>query len=81
MNRPESDLDAEHVYDPVPFDPKAFAQEKRQQSASFDAAYSALDDEFNPLAALLQARKDAGLTQADVAKRMGVSAREVWSRK
>ncbi len=69
MKRPEPDL----VYDPVPFDPGAFAQEKRQQSASFDTAYSALDDEFSTLAALLQARKDAGLTQADVAKRMGVS--------
>jgi DNA-binding XRE family transcriptional regulator len=60
-------------YDPVPFDPSAFAQEKRQQSASFDAALTALDDEFAALAALLQARKDAGLTQADVAQRMGVS--------
>ena len=60
MNRPEPNL----VYDPVQFAPKAFAQEKRQQSASFDAAYSALDDEFSTL---------AGLLQADVAKRMGVS--------
>ncbi len=44
MNRPEVDLEADLVYDPVPFDPKAFAQEKRQQSASFDAAYSALNE-------------------------------------
>jgi DNA-binding XRE family transcriptional regulator len=65
MNHPE--------YNPVPFDPKAFAQDKRQQSPSFDAAYMALDDEFAALAALLQARKEAGLTQADVALRMGVS--------
>jgi hypothetical protein len=38
-------------YVPLAFDPKAFAQEKRQQSASFDAAYTAFDDEFAALAA------------------------------
>jgi transcriptional regulator with XRE-family HTH domain len=36
-------------------------------------AYDALEDEFAALAALLEARALAGLTQADVAARMGVS--------
>jgi DNA-binding XRE family transcriptional regulator len=57
----------------VPFDPKAFAKKKRKQSATFKAAYDALEDEFAVLEALLAARKAAGLTQAEVAARMGVS--------
>ncbi len=36
-------------------------------------AYDALEDEFAALAALLKARSAAGLTQAEVASRMGVS--------
>lgn len=60
-------------YDPVAFDPKAFAKKKRKQSATFKAAYDALEDEFAVLDALLNARKEAGLTQAEVAARMGVS--------
>jgi DNA-binding XRE family transcriptional regulator len=60
-------------FNPVTFDPKAHAAKKRTGSAEFQAAYDALDDEFAALAVLLQARKDAGLTQAEVAARMGVS--------
>jgi DNA-binding XRE family transcriptional regulator len=58
---------------PVAFDPKAYAKERCQSDPAFRAAYDALEDEFEALAALLAARKDAGLTQADVAARMGVS--------
>ena len=36
-------------------------------------AYDALEDEFAALAALLEARTAAGLSQAEVASRMGVS--------
>lgn len=65
--------DTEDRYQPVLFDPKAHAAKKRKSDPAFRAAYDALDDEFATLAALLHARKDAGLTQADVAERMGVT--------
>ena len=58
---------------PVPFDPVRFAAERAAADPAFGAAYAALQDEFEALAALLSARKAAGLTQADVAQRMGVS--------
>jgi len=66
-------IETEESYQPVAFDPKAYAEKKRKADPAFRAAYDALDDEFAALAALLAARKDAGLTQADVAARMGVS--------
>lgn len=65
--------ETEDRYQPVAFDPKAHAATKRKSDTAFRAAYDALDDEFAALAALLHARKDAGLTQSDVAERMGVS--------
>ena len=58
---------------PVAFDPKAHAAKKRDESPVFREAYDALDDEFAALAVLLKARKEAGLTQAEVASKMGVS--------
>ncbi|MBW7900190.1 MAG: helix-turn-helix transcriptional regulator [Rhodocyclaceae bacterium] len=66
-------IETEDRYQPVAFDPKAHAAKKRKADPAFRAAYDALEDEFAALAALLAARKDAGLTQADVAARMGVS--------
>ena len=63
----------EDTFKPVPFNPKATAAKVRAISPKFKKAYDALDDEFTALAALLKARKDAGLTQAEVASRMGVS--------
>jgi len=66
-------VETEESYQPVAFDPKAHAAKKREADPAFRAAYDALEDEFAALAALLAARKDAGLTQADVAARMGVS--------
>lgn len=63
----------EDRYQPVAFDPKSHAAKKRKTDPAFRAAYDALEDEFAALGALLHARKDAGLTQADVAERMGVS--------
>jgi len=64
---------SEEAYKPVPFNPKAAAAKARATDSKFKKAYDALDDEFTALAALLRARKDAGLTQAEVALRMGVS--------
>ena len=39
----------------------------------FKAAWEALDEEYATLAALLAARQQAGLTQEDVAARMGTT--------
>lgn len=66
-------IQTEDRYQPVAFDPKAHAAKKRKADPEFRAAYDALEDEFAALGTLLNARKDAGLTQADVAARMGVS--------
>jgi transcriptional regulator with XRE-family HTH domain len=41
------------------------------QNAAVRAAYEALGPEFEILRQMLQARQDAGLTQAQVAERMG----------
>lgn len=63
----------EDRYQPVVLNPRAYAEDLRKADPAFRAADDALEDEFAALAALLRARKDAGLTQADVAERMGVS--------
>jgi len=41
---------------------------------AFKAEYDALEDEYQLLREMLQARKRAGLTQEDVANRMGTKA-------
>ena len=60
-------------FSPVAFDPKGYATKRRKSDPKFAKAYDVLDDEFAALAALLKARTAAGLTQAEVASRMGVS--------
>jgi len=60
-------------FSPVAFNPKGYAVKRRKSDLKFAVAYDALDDEFSALAALLKARAAAGLTQAEVASRMGVS--------
>ena len=60
-------------FSPVAFDPKGYAAKRRKTDAKFAVAYDALEDEFAALVALLKARAAAGLTQAEVASRMGVS--------
>ena len=60
-------------FSPVAFDPKGYAVKRRKADPKFAKAYDDLDDEFAALAALLKARTAAGLTQAEVASRMGVS--------
>lgn len=44
---------------------------KWQKDAKFQAAYDELAEEFDLFDQMLQARKTAGLTQEDVANRMG----------
>jgi DNA-binding XRE family transcriptional regulator len=63
----------ETKFSPVAFNPKGYAVKRRKADPKFAKAYDALNDEFEALAALLKARAAAGLTQAEVASRMGVS--------
>ena len=39
----------------------------------FKAQYDALEDEYKAIEALIDARNEAGLTQSEVAKRMGIT--------
>jgi len=50
---------------------KSFA--KWRSDPEYNRAYNALDDEFTLAAALVDARGQAGLSQADVAKKMDTS--------
>ena len=43
------------------------------KNPEFKAQYDALEDEYNAIEALIDARSEAGLTQSEVAKRMGIT--------
>lgn len=58
---------------PVKFDPAAYVKRRSAKDAAFKSAYAALQDEFGALDVLLRARKTAGLTQVQVATRMGIN--------
>ena len=60
-------------FQPVAFNAKKLAETKRASDPAFKQAYDGLETEFAALATLLEARREAGLTQAEVAQRMGVS--------
>ena len=60
------------VYAPVAFDPAAHAQQRSAADPAFKAAYDEAEEEFAALDALLRARQRAGLSQEQVAQRMGV---------
>jgi DNA-binding XRE family transcriptional regulator len=62
----------EMKYDPVSYNPQKVLDNDRQDP-DFQKAYKALEDEFSTLDALLSARRLAGMTQEQVASRMGVS--------
>jgi DNA-binding XRE family transcriptional regulator len=65
----------ERRYKPVPHtgedDARLFADPQ------FKAAFGALEEEFTALEAFLSAREEAGLTQAQIAERMGTTASAV----
>ena len=63
----------ETKFQPIAFSAKELAKSKRAADPAFSQAYDALETEFAALATLLEARQQAGLTQAEVAQRMGVS--------
>jgi DNA-binding XRE family transcriptional regulator len=63
---------AELKYKPVPHDHKAFLAKTRARKG-FDAAYDALELEYQVASQMLRARSRAGLTQDAVAERMGTT--------
>lgn len=63
-------------HDPVPFDVEA-TKRRWMKRPGFAKAYDALADEYAALGELLRARKAAGMTQADVAERMGIAQASV----
>lgn len=63
-------------YRPVPFDVEA-SHRRWMKRPGYAAAYVALEDEYAALGELLRARQQAGLTQAQVAARMGIAQASV----
>lgn len=51
----------------------AHHEEKMRNNPEYKAAYDALEQEFAIANALIQARSEAGMTQKDVAEKLGVS--------
>ena len=66
-------MDNANTFNPTKFEPKAYVNKRSATDKKFKVAYDALEDEFAALSALLRARTKAGLTQAEVASRMGVA--------
>jgi DNA-binding XRE family transcriptional regulator len=64
--------EVEQGFMPVAFDPGSYIAQRSAKDDAFKAAYENVQDEFSALDVLLQARKASGLTQADVAARMGI---------
>ena len=63
-------MDHDH-YDPVPHTKEDTA--RWMADPEFKAAYDALEEEYSALSTFLSARKSAGLTQEEIAKRMGTT--------
>jgi hypothetical protein len=63
--------ETEDRYQPVAFDPKAYAVEKRRIDPAFRNAYDALEGEF----AALAARKDVDQTPSDVEAAQALTSR------
>jgi DNA-binding XRE family transcriptional regulator len=66
---------AEAGFKPVPHD--AAFRDALLAKPGVRQAFDALDEEYTALHALLDARRTAGLTQADVASRMGTTVSAV----
>jgi DNA-binding XRE family transcriptional regulator len=59
-------------FDPVPFNPSEYIADRCAKDEAFKIACQESQDEFLTLDILLKARKAAGLTQAEIAFRMGM---------
>lgn len=59
-------------YNPVPLDVDA-TRARWMKRKGFATAYHEIADEFTALTELLRARQKAGMTQAQVARRMGIA--------
>lgn len=75
MAKKRLEQEFEDRYNPVPHD-QAF-HNKLLAKPGVKAAYDALEEEYAALHALLAARLEAGLTQAQVAERMGTTTSAV----
>jgi len=64
-------MDKQHKYNPVKHT-KATTARLLAADPQLKKAYAALEDEFAALDALLSARRKAGLSQAEVARRMKI---------
>lgn len=63
-------------YRPVPIDLEA-QHARWMKQPGYAVAYAALEDEYAVLGELLRARQAAGMTQTDVAERMGIAQASV----
>lgn len=70
MDKKHLDKQMSEKYKPVPH--TAADTARLLSNPKVRAAYDALEDEYAALDTLLKARMKAGLTQAEVAKRMGI---------
>lgn len=68
-------MQSNDIYKPVPHD--AAFHNAVLQKPGVQAAYDALEEDYTTLHALLAARRDAGLTQLQIAKRMGTTVSAV----
>jgi ribosome-binding protein aMBF1 (putative translation factor) len=59
-------------YSPVAFEPARYKARRARVDPAFARASRELEDEFAALDIMLAARRAAGLSQAEVARRMGV---------
>ena len=62
----------EDTYNPVPHDHAKFLEDARKRPG-FSEAYDALEDKYTLIRELLAARAKAGLTQEQVAAKMGTT--------
>jgi DNA-binding XRE family transcriptional regulator len=62
-------------FNPVPHTPEDTS--RLLDRPDVKAAYDALQDEYTALRAILEIRREAGLTQAQIAERMGTTASAV----
>jgi DNA-binding XRE family transcriptional regulator len=63
----------ESEYKPVPHDQEEFLRRSRETCPGFSEAYDALEDKYKLIRELFDARTRVGLTQEEVATRMGTT--------